>query len=446
MPTPRRRGRTAAASVLTTALLCSVWTGGAAAAATAPPGGTPAENTTADDTTADNTGPTGTARPANVAKSPARTTAPVTKSAAPSATSAPTALYGRQDPSRDGVYRQSLAIAALASVDTAPAPAAVDWLLGQQCANGGFTAYRADPGVPCDPAREDTVSTAAAIEALAALRTYDTQAARGAEWLRATQLADGSFAAVPGPAAVGDPTSTAAAISALVAARSDPELLRSPQGVTPTQSLIATQAGCAAPQPVQGSFGPAPGDPLTSAWATLALAYGTRPTEAAASASVTPLTCPGAPASRVVSAQGGAAWLIGALRAGGDHAGGPNDFDATTATVQALSATGHRAEAGAALDWLAAGAKNMAGNDPTRLASLLLAAQTTGRTVTTFGGLDLPNLLAATGPAPAATPDLLEQGNTVEGPEDHTLRDTIAAVVAVLLGATLIVGMRRRNE
>jgi len=420
--------------VLTTALLCSVWTGGAAGAATAPPGGT----------TADATG-----RPADAVKPAmpsAKAPAPVAKSADPSPTSAPAALYGREDPSRDGVYRQSLAITALASTDTTPAPAAIEWLLGQQCADGGFTAYRADPNVPCDPAREDTASTAAAIEALAALRTYDTRAARGAQWLRATQLADGSFAAVPGPDAVGDPTSTASAISALVAARTDPELVKSPQGRTPTAALVETQAGCAAPPPVQGSFGAAPGDPLASARATLALAYGTRPTEAAASASVTPLTCPGAPPSRVVAAQGGAAWLIGALRDGGNHVGGPTDFDATAAAVQALSATGHPTEAGTAADWLAAGAKTMAGNDPVRLASLILAAQTTGRTVTTFGGLDLPVLLAATGPAPAATPDLLEQGNTVDGPEDHTLRDTIAAVVAVLLGATLIVGMRRRSE
>ncbi|MFI6587060.1 prenyltransferase/squalene oxidase repeat-containing protein [Embleya sp. NPDC050493] len=436
MPSPRRRGRAAAASVLTTALLCPVWTGGAAGAAPTPP-------------------PPGGALGVAVGTATPRTTVPVSVvarvSAGGKAQSAPVppALYGKSDPSTDGVYRQSLAVLALASTDSTPAPTAIEWLLGQQCADGGFTAYRADPATPCDADREDTVATATAIEALRALRTYDTRVARGVDWLRSKQLADGSFAAVPGPNAIGDPTATAAAISAIVTSGISPELLRSPQGRTPTDALAAAQLRCAVPEPDRGAFAAGPGapvDPLLTARSVLALGYGTQPAVPAPSIAVTPIVCPGAEPNRQAAAQGGAAWLIAKLKAGGNHLGGPTDFDATAAAVQALSATGHPAEAGAAVDWLAAGAKTMAGNDPVRLASLILAAVATNRTVTTFGGLDLPNLLAATGPATTPTADMTNQSNLIDGPEDHTLRDTVSAVIAVLLAATLILGMRHSRR
>ncbi|MET7304154.1 prenyltransferase/squalene oxidase repeat-containing protein [Embleya sp. NPDC005575] len=430
MPSPRRRGRAAAASVLTTALLCSVWTGGVAAAAPTPPPGAPGATT-------------GSPAPRVVASVPAGGPVAVGKTqTAP----VPPALYGKSDPSADGVYRQSLAILALASTDSTPAPTAIEWLLGQQCADGGFTAYRADPVAPCDADREDTVATATAIEALRALLTYDTRVARGIDWLRSKQLADGSFAAVPGPNAIGDPTATAAAISAIVTSGISPELLKSPQGRTPTDALKASQLRCTVPEPDRGAFVAAPGapiDPLLTARSVLALGYGTQPAVPAPSIAVTPLVCPGAEPNRQAAAQGGAAWLIAKLKVGGNHLGEPTDFDATVAAVQALSATGHPAEAGAAVDWLAAGAKTMAGNDPVRLASLILAAVATNRTVTTFGGLDLPNLLEATGPATTPTPDMANQSNLIDGPEDHTLRDTVSAVIAVLLAATLILGMRR---
>jgi hypothetical protein len=361
-------------------------------------------------------------------------------------------MYGKSDPSRDGVYRQSLAIVALASADARPAPQAVEWLLAQQCADGGFTTFRADPGAPCDVGREDTVATATAVQALGSLRTYATQARRGADWLKSKQLPDGSYPAFPGaPAPVGDPTSTAFAVNGLVAAGVNPDELRTAQGRTPADALKSMQVVCPAPTEALGAFRGAlggAGDPLVTARATLALGYGRLPAEPVPTNAVTPFVCPGpgtAP-TRQSAAQAGAAWLVAALKAGGNHVGGPTDFDATVAAVSALSATGHPAEAGAAADWLAAGAKTMAGNDPVRLASLILAAEAGNRTLTTFGGLDLLNLLAATGPASTPTPDMVNQSNTSDGPEDPTLRDTIAAVIAVLLAATLILGMRQSRR
>lgn len=81
-------------------------------------------------------------------------------------------LFGRTDPSSDGVYRQSLAILGLSAVDVRPAPSAVRWLVDQQCADGSFQSYRADTSIPCaasDPQAftgPDTNSTALAAMAL----------------------------------------------------------------------------------------------------------------------------------------------------------------------------------------------------------------------------------------------------------------------------------------
>ena len=86
-------------------------------------------------------------------------------------------LFGIQDPTYDGVYRQSAAILGLTAT-SAPVPApAVEWLLRQQCADGSFASYRPDPAQPCpaaDPGNytgPDTNSTAAAVMALNALKS-----------------------------------------------------------------------------------------------------------------------------------------------------------------------------------------------------------------------------------------------------------------------------------
>ena len=55
-------------------------------------------------------------------------------------------LYGSSDPTYDGVFRQSLAILGLHAAGQTPDPTAIDWLLDQQCADGGFSSYNADAG------------------------------------------------------------------------------------------------------------------------------------------------------------------------------------------------------------------------------------------------------------------------------------------------------------
>ena len=60
-------------------------------------------------------------------------------------------LYGKGDPTYDGVYRQSLSILALQDTGRTVPKAALNWLQDQQCSDGGFTAPR-----PRGPARRPT--------------------------------------------------------------------------------------------------------------------------------------------------------------------------------------------------------------------------------------------------------------------------------------------------
>ena len=65
-------------------------------------------------------------------------------------------LCGQQDPTDNGVYRQSASVLGLAAVGiTAPRPA-VTWLLRQQCDDGSFTGYRLDPTQAATPDRTPT--------------------------------------------------------------------------------------------------------------------------------------------------------------------------------------------------------------------------------------------------------------------------------------------------
>lgn len=107
-------------------------------------------------------------------------------------------LFGSQDATYDGVYRQSLVIAGLRAAHVAVPASAVAWLAAQQCADGGFQSLRVDTSKPCaapDPANyagEDTNSTAAAAFAFAALGDK-VRAAKTVAYLRKAQNRDGGI-------------------------------------------------------------------------------------------------------------------------------------------------------------------------------------------------------------------------------------------------------------
>lgn len=167
-------------------------------------------------------------------------------------------LFGSQDPTYDGAYRQGLALLALAAVGRTDA-AAVRWLKGQQCANGGWMSYRADTSVPCpavDPAAfagPDTNSTALAFQGLLAVGAAPS--ADPLTFLATVQSDDGGWAYFSGPSTAADPNSTALVIQALLAAGQDPSAARwVAGGATPYAALVRFSLGCGAPAGDRGAF------------------------------------------------------------------------------------------------------------------------------------------------------------------------------------------------
>ncbi|NYI06794.1 prenyltransferase/squalene oxidase repeat-containing protein [Allostreptomyces psammosilenae] len=426
--------------------------------------------------------------------------------AAPSATPAASgALYGAADPTYDGVFRQSLALLALDAVGAVPAESAVDWLLEQQCADGGWTSYRADASVACETGTEDTNASAVAVQALVAVEGLDATGAAIGEadearqarvdtavhnalgWLRAVQNRDGGWSYYPGDTSDGN--STALVTSAFLATGTDPgTVVRA--GTSARDGLLSFQVDCAAPADQRGGFAfqrdgetATTANDLASAQAGIAAAGSalqvTRPAERTAAPS--PLPCPADDAAagtatatatdaatETASADAVAAHLAARLEQGGGHlemvmpgAAPTPDAGATAYAALALAAAGYPDQASAAVDWLTANsAEFLAGDSPSALGVLVLAAVATGQSPTDFGGVDLIARLAATGPEPAAGPGSVPEPSAeaalvaADGADSGTRDGSSgpgtalwAAVggLAVLVAAGVMVSMRRRG-
>ncbi|WP_035849674.1 prenyltransferase/squalene oxidase repeat-containing protein [Kitasatospora azatica] len=336
-------------------------------------------------------------------------------SATASPVAPPAALYGKGDPTYDGVWRQSLALTALSSAKVTPAAAAVDWLTGQQCADGGWPSFRADTGAACTAATEDSNATSLAVQALVALGGHQAAVDKGVDWLKANQNSDGSWAYNPGNP--GDADSTGLAVSALRAAKLDPGTVAK-SGRTGQQALAALQLGCETAADQRGALAyqatagsPLSANALATAQATLALAGGALPVPASSPDGTAPkaLECGGS----VSPAEGASAYLAGQLTANGQHlmlampgATPTPDFAATSWAVLSLVRAGHPTQAAGAVDWLSANggswAKGPAGPDAAATATLILAAQAAGRDPHSFAGTDLVKQLTEAGPAPKA--------------------------------------------
>ncbi|MFH8441407.1 prenyltransferase/squalene oxidase repeat-containing protein [Streptomyces sp. NPDC018026] len=333
-------------------------------------------------------------------------------SSAPSKT-APSGLYGSTDPQYDGVWRQSLALLAQDTAGVIPSSTAVKWLTDQQCANGAFAPFRADPAAACDAKTPiDTNNTAAAVQALWAVGGHGDVIEEALGWLKSVQNKDGGWGYVPGTPS--DANSTSVVIGALTATETDPEDVRK-GGKSPYDALLTFALPCAKDKGA-GAFAFQPdkdGRLLPNADATAAGVLGALGTGLVAEAGkkTDAASCADADRpDRERAAANAAAYLTDTLAKDGhlvSALGGSADqpdYGNTADAVVALAARGGADKAAEPLAWLKKNAAKWAGESgPAAYAQLIFAAHATGTDPRDFGGTDLVEKLNATGPAPQGT-------------------------------------------
>ncbi|MFJ3200516.1 prenyltransferase/squalene oxidase repeat-containing protein [Streptomyces sp. NPDC086989] len=392
---------------------------------------------------------------------------------APAAPVIPSGLFGKKDPTYDGVWRQSFALLAQQTAGVKPAKEAVAWLAGQQCANGGFASFRADASAACDDkTMYDTNATSMAVQALKALGGQDAAVKKGVDWLKSVQNEDGGWAFVPGTPSEG--SSTSLVISALAAAGEKPAEVKSKAGKSAYEGLLAFQLGCAAePAADRGAFGyqPADGKLAANADATAAavlagLGQGSVVAPAATDTPAAALACPATDAADpAAAAQGAAGHLAETLKKDGHLTAVTPGADQPTAdtgntadAVIALAAAGHKQSAAGALEWLKANSAQWSKDSPAALGTLVLVAHATGTDPKSFGGTDLVTALNATGPASqtgdaaASKSGKPEKGEKDEKDESDTDSNAnvwwiVGAGLAAGMGiGVLLSGRRKKNQ
>jgi hypothetical protein len=173
-------------------------------------------------------------------------------------------LFGSQDPTYNGAFRQGLALMALKvagiPVSNTTVARGITWLEQQQCSTGLWEAYRADTASPCpapDPTTftgPDTNSTALAVEGLATYGAHPLMASVEQQ-LRLVQSSDGGFPYIAAGGQASDPDSTALAIQTLLDEGQNPASTSwTVSGSTPYTALASYQLGCAAPAANRGAF------------------------------------------------------------------------------------------------------------------------------------------------------------------------------------------------
>lgn len=338
-------------------------------------------------------------------------------SPSPSPSPLPSALYGDSDPRYDGVWRQSLALLAQHTAGVEPPKATVDWLAGQQCADGSFAPYRADTAKACDAkTMVDTNQTAAAVQALAALGGHDDVTKKAVDWLKSAQNEDGGWGYTAGGAS--DTNSTSVVIGALAAAGEKPAEVKK-DGRSPHDALLKLALPCAGDGAGAFAFQPdKKGELVANADATAAGVLGALgaglAVEPGKGGAAEDAACEKAETPEQAAANG-AAYLTDALAEDGHLVsvlpGAENqpDYGNTADAVVALAAQGATEQAGKSLAWLEENAADWAARSgPAAYAQLIFAARATGADPRDFGGTDLVKQLTATGPAAAEQPSRTE--------------------------------------
>lgn len=302
--------------------------------------------------------------------------------------SATTGLYGAGDPTYDGVFRQSLAILGLVANDLKPNKAAITWLLKQQCANGGFQAYRPDTTKACDVSDPvnytgpDTNSTALALAALSALK-QSASAGSAAAWLAKQQNKDGGWPYYSGSPSDSNSTGlTLAAIKALKLSASAPATVQAGKYLTSVKLSCASGGGLAFQKPGAANA-------LSTAQAFTGLSAGLL-VGRAQTLNANP-TCGATTASNAGSYLANAIMKDGALP---NSFGAGNDFGSTAFAILGFvgNATGKQA--------VTRGTATLAANasafgipkgeaSPGALGLLLMVSKATNAKATNFGGVNL---------------------------------------------------------
>jgi hypothetical protein len=263
----------------------------------------------------------------------------------------PVGLFGSQDPTYDGVTRQSLSLLAYAVEEVEPPAEAVEWLLDQQCDDGGFQGFRADTSVPCSESNgttfsgPDTNSTSFAVVALTALGEDDAAEA-AIDFLSELQNDDGGMPYFAGNAS--DTNSTGAVAMAVTAVGIDPDDATT-DGESLYDFLDSVQLDCDAAEADRGGFAYQDGDTLyandyATVWATVARLGNTLPIDVPTivDASAPRLDC--GDGGTDDPAEAAAGYLAGRLSANdGTIPGfspGDTDWSSTRWAVLALAAAG----------------------------------------------------------------------------------------------------------
>ncbi len=167
-------------------------------------------------------------------------------------TGADAGMYGTPNP-YGSAFNQGIALAALsaAGVDD---PSGIAWLRTQQCDDGSWLGYRANPAVACSAdtaSTPDSNGTSMAVMGLVAQEAtpvHDTEA-----WLKSKQFADGW--GYDGFSTGGDPNSTAIVVQAIIALGGDPASAAwSVGGTSARAALLGFQLGCDRPATDQGAL------------------------------------------------------------------------------------------------------------------------------------------------------------------------------------------------
>jgi len=349
-------------------------------------------------------------------------------------------LFGAADPTYDGAFRQSLGLLAehVAGVSD---KAATNWLVNQQCPDGGWAPYRSDLSKPC-PATdltnfvgEDSNSTALAVQALHALGVTPKHDAIA--FLHSLQDSDGGFPLLAGSGT--DPNSTALVIQAIRAVGQDPASAAwTVSGHTPVDALMASWVNC--PSSDAGAFSSpyssGHGDLVSSVQAVWGAEQTPLPISANSGATQPAPDCSGGALSPTPAQAGqyAATWLAGQLQGAGYLTTGSSpDYSLTAQGVLAMVASGTNSTAATkATDYLAANAHQAILDShgvvsPGATGYIALAAHAMGRSVTSFGGVNLVTTLASVRRAlPAAAPTPTTTPATAHHPATQPAADTSA--------------------